>query len=143
VYSLAPGETLPYDFNSWGPLNYNVETYDLATNYVVQVDWNWTWNTSTDLIDLTTTDDVNSFDSYEGTFSGLVVNNTGGDISSVTIIVSLYDEVTGVLIATDYDWIFDDIADGASAEYTVYVSTPEGFDPETAIFDIIVKGERP
>ena len=49
----------------------------------------------------------------------------------------------GQVIATDYGWIFDDIVNNASADYEVAVYLPEGFDINSAEYEILVKGDLP
>ncbi|MBN2149248.1 MAG: hypothetical protein JW726_17810 [Anaerolineales bacterium] len=142
VYSLAPGETMGYDFDFWGPVNYAAGAYDAATEYNVQIDWYWTWDTTTELVDLTTVEDTNTFDSYSGTFNGKVSNSTGAEIESATVIVSIYDKATGQLVAVSYDWLFDPIPNGGTGDYEVYVDIPDGFAIENYEYVITVKGEK-
>lgn len=142
ISSLAPGETIPYDFDSWGPVNYAAGAYDVATKYEVFVDWYWTWDTTTELVDLTTSNDANTFDNYQAKFTGKIVNNTNAELESATIIIALYDKASGELIATDWDWIFDTIPVGASADYEVYISIPDGLTANQVEYEIIVKGEK-
>ena len=47
------------------------------------------------------------------------------------------------VIASGYDFIFDELADGATADYTVFVDVPAGFDVDSAEYYIVVVGERP
>ncbi len=141
INALKPGETSPYDLEFWGPLNYTESRIDSADSYTLQVDAYWTWETSVELVDLATQNDTNEFDEFDGQFEGEVVNNTGGPIESVTIVVYMVDLQSGQVVGTGYDYVFDEIADGASAPYTVYIDIPEGFDVNSAQFEIIVKGE--
>lgn len=141
VSSIAPGETIPYDFSYWGPIDTVKGTYDKAKTYQVMVDWYWTWESSTIMVDLTTQKDQNSYDSDQGKFTGEVVNNTGKELSSATVIVSLYDKTSGQVIATYYDWLSDKIADGATAAYEVNIDLPSGFDANNVEYIILAKGE--
>ena len=143
VYSLAPGETLPYDFDGWGPVNYAAGTYDAADSYRVMIDWNWTYVTSTRLADISTSEDANEYDGYQLNFTGKVVNDSGKDLTGATVIVIITDKATGEVVATDYGWIFDDIANSATADYEVSVYLPEGFDASTVEYEILVKGDLP
>jgi len=142
-YSIEPGQTVPYDIDFWGPLNYTSGLVEKADNYLVQIDWYWTWESYTKFVDVITTEDDNTFDDYQGTFTGKVVNNSGGEVNSATVIVSLYDKASGELVATDYTWVSGPIANNDSAEYTVYISIPEDFDVNTVEFEIIAKAELP
>ena len=141
--SLAPGETVPYDFDFWGPLNYTGSLFDSADSYSVQIDPYWSWTTDVELLDLTTAGDSNTFDETQGTFTGQVVNNSGGPIAGAKVIVVLHDKATGAAVAMGYTSLSDEMADGAAADYTVYVPIESGFDVNSAEFTLIVKGEHP
>jgi hypothetical protein len=145
INALAPGASSPYDFDFWGALASTVALQDQVSSftYSIQVDAYWTWDTDIELLDLTTTNDTNSFNDFGGEFNGQVVNNTGGLIDSVVVIVYLVDKETDKIVVVDYTYLFEEIQDGASLEYTVYLDPKEGFDINTAEYYIIVKGERP
>jgi hypothetical protein len=141
--SAAPGETLPFDFDSWGPLNYSAAAIAKADTYSVQWDPYWTWESPFEYVNLTTQNDNNQYDDFQGIFTGEVVNTSGELINSVIVIVSLYDQASGEIIATDYTGIWDEIPDGGSSSYTVAVDLEPEFDPESVEYVIIVKGELP
>ena len=143
INALKPGEFSPYDFDFWGAADSTAGFLDRAAEYSVQVDAYWTWETTTVLLDLTTANDTNDFDSFGGTFTGQVVNNSGGPVDSVVVIVYLVDKESGLIVVTDYRYLFEEIADGATLDYTVYLDPEEGFDVNSAEYYIIVKGERP
>lgn len=141
--AVAPGETVPYDFDFWGPLNYAIGLVDEADSYTIQVDAYWTWDTTTELITLSTQNDVNTIDAFGGEFNGQVVNDSGGAISNVTILIYMRDLASGQVIATGYDYYFDEIAAGGTVDYTVFVDVPTDFDVNSAEYFVVVKGERP
>ena len=141
--AIQAGETLPYDFEFWGPMNYETGAVDLADSYTIQVDGYWTWDSSVELIEISTQNDTNTFDDFGGEFNGQVVNNSGGPLSYVTVLIYLRDLETGEIVTTDYDFIYEEIPDGGVADYTVYMSIYEGFDVNTAEYFIVAKGERP
>ncbi len=141
--SLAPGETVPYDFDSWGPLNYSANLFDSADTYSVQMDSYWSWTSDTVTFDLETDGDAHSFSNDEGTFIGQVVNSTGGPIGSAVVIVYLTDLSTGEIVAMGYTGLYEEIADGASTGYTIYVSVEPDFDPASVEVTVFAKGERP
>jgi hypothetical protein len=143
INALPPGETLPYDFDFWGPINDTTGLLGQADRYTIQVDAYWTWETTTELIVLTTQNDVNEFDDFGGEFTGQVVNDSGGAISNITIVVYLRDLATGQVVASGYDFIFDELADAATGDYTVFVDVPADFVVDSAEYFIIVVGERP
>lgn len=141
--AIQAGEILPYDFEFWGPMNYDPSVVDLADSYTIQVDGYWTWDSTIELIDISTQNDTNTFDDFGGEFNGQIVNDSGGPLAYVTVLVYLRDLETGEVIATDYDFIYEEIAAGGVADYTVYLSIYDGFDPTTAEYYIVAKGEKP
>ena len=122
VSALTPDESIPFDFDLWGLLNYTSDLFAVAENYSIQVDRYWTWETDVETFVLTTTDYTIEFDQYGGEFTGLVVNNSAGLIDRATVFVYLHDLETGEIVATSHDFIFEPIPEGNGAEYTVYVS---------------------
>ena len=143
INALPPGETLPYDFDFWGPLVDSSGLLEQADSYTIQVDAYWTWETTTEQHVLSTQNDVNEFDDFGGEFNGQVVNDSGGPVDYITIVIYLRELATDRVIASGYDFIFDELADGATADYTVFIDVPDGFDIASAEYFIIVVGERP
>lgn len=145
-YSIAPGETIPFEFSSsWGVINYTEGMYaDTADNYLIQVDYYWTSPAYYEPFDLATDDanDVYEMDDYQITFTGQVVNDSGGAAKNVTIAVALVDPTTGAVVATGYSYIYDEIADGGTTDYEVYIPFWEGFNFDDYEVYYIVKGER-
>jgi hypothetical protein len=142
-YYIAPGETIPLDFDSWGPMSYTSDAYDNATEYIVSVDYYWTYESYSQLTTLTTKDDSNTFDSDEAKFIGYVVNDSGKDLTGATVVVALYEKGTQNLWATDYNWIFDDIANGAEVAYEVTIYLPADVDASMVDIVITVRGDLP
>ena len=144
VSALAPGETVPYDFDSWGPLNYKAGFIEQAVRYTVHWDPYWTWSTDTVYQELSTVNDEMLPVSANGlgTFTGQVVNDSGGTIDYVIIILGLRDS-TGQIVATGSTTVWDDLADGASAEYTIYVDLDPDLDADSLSYFTIVRGKQP
>jgi len=143
TFSIAPGETLPYDFQYWGPLNYKFDAIDTASSYTVQWDPYWTWTSTTEYVDLITQNDVNEVSAYQATFTGEVLNNTTSEVNGATVIVSLYDIETGELVATGYGGIYDPIVPNGIAEYSIWIDIPNDFDINAVEYEIIAKGDLP
>ncbi len=144
VSSLAPGESVTYDFSTWSSINTVEGLADQADNYTVQWDPAWTWETSSRYVDIAFSDEGNEYDSFWGQiFRGQVENDYGEPLDGAVVIVNLYDRETGALWATGHEAIFDEIPDGGTAEYEVTVPVEAGFDIETVDVEIIAKGELP
>lgn len=143
VYYIAPGETLPVDFDIWGPMSYTDDAFGKAEEFLISVDYYWTYESYSELVTISTKGDSNTFDSEEAKFIGYVVNDSGKDLSGATVIVAIYEKGTDKLLATEYDWIFDDIANGAEAAYEVNIYLPTGLDPTTVDYVITAVGDLP
>ncbi|MBU1662576.1 MAG: FxLYD domain-containing protein [Chloroflexi bacterium] len=141
--ALAPGETVPYDFGFWGPVNYAAGMFDQVDTYTLQWDPSWTWTTSTEYVDLSTANDEYTNDDSSATFTGQVVNNTDGPVSYTYVIAGLRDIATGVIVGMEYDSIWDEIPAGGSAEYDITIEFEPGLDVNALEYFIIVKGELP
>ena len=143
IYALAPGETISYNFQNWTALN-NVS--DLAQNsarYTVQWDPGWTWDTQYTYIDLPYSDAGYEYDDFWGlVFKGKVSNNSGGSVSSATIVINIRD-AAGNLLFTDDAGVYEEIPDGGSADYEVTIPIELNFDTTNLIYEIIAKGELP
>jgi hypothetical protein len=143
TFSIAPGETLPYDFNYWGPINYKLSSVDLASSYTVQWDPYWTWTSSTEYVEISTENDVNEVSDYQITFTGQVYNDSGEDIDVATVIVSLYSVESGELVGMGYGGIYDTIGANERADYTVWIEISNDFDVNAVEYVIVAKGEIP
>jgi hypothetical protein len=143
ISSIAPGERVPFDFDVWGPLNFTAGLFDAAETYSIQVDGYWTWETDIRTIDLATRDDQSEYDTFDITYSGSVVNDSGGMVSNTTILIALRDIQSGEVVGTGIDFIFDDLEAGAAAEYLVYIETPEDFNPDDYEVSIRAVAEVP
>jgi hypothetical protein len=143
VISIAPGEQIPFDFVTWGAMSYTEDGYAKAAEYSVDIDYYQTYETSIELVPLTTQEDANTFTLGEAKFFGSVVNDSGQDLAGATVIVALYARDTGSLIATNYDWIIEEISNGDTATYDVDLPVPQGFDPNNMEYELIARGEVP
>lgn len=140
---LKPGEFSPYDFTYWSIVDNTTGMLGAIKEYSVQVDGWWTYETTTEQFDMTTANDTYTFDNYGGTFTGQVVNNTGGPIGYATVLVYLVSKETGEIVATADTFLYEEIADGASLDYTLYLYAEKGLDINSVDYYILAKGERP
>jgi hypothetical protein len=143
TFSLGPGETMPYDFSYWGPLNYKSGLIDEAASYTVQWDPYWTWESFSLHAELATQNNTNEVSSNRATFNGEILNNSGEEVASATVIVNLYDIETGELVATGYGGVYDALPANGVADYTVWIDIPADFDFDNVNYTITVYGELP
>ena len=139
--AVSPGGVLPYDFDLWGPLDSTREAYRSATQYEIYIDWYATSEAYIAPVEITTEGDTTSYDGYSATFSGNVVNTAGRRLDSATVIVSLFDQATGELIATDYTHVSGPIEDGGAVPYAVYLYPQADFDATSVLFTIEAFGQ--
>jgi hypothetical protein len=139
--AVSPGESMPYDFDLWGALDSSPEAYQSATQFEIYIDWYSSSEAYLTPAPITTQDDTSSFDGYSTTFSGNVLNNAGRRLDSAAVIVSLFDQASGELIATDYTYVSGPIEDGGTVPYAVYLYPQADFDPENVEFTITAFGQ--
>jgi hypothetical protein len=139
--AVAPGESMPYDFYLWGPTNWIVEAYNASTSYQIFVDWYSTYEAYVAPYVITTSEDANTYDGYSANFTGNVVNNSGRDLDSITVVVTLYDKATGELTATNYTYVSGPITNTGTAAYDMYVYVGSDFDPANVEFTISAYGQ--
>ena len=72
---------------------------------------------------------------------GLIVNNSGKDLDYATVVVYLFDRQTDQVLMMGYDSVWEELLNGASADYEVNIPIPTDFDVDSIYFDTIVKGE--
>ncbi len=125
---IAPGESVPFDFSHWGPLNTKEGLLVTAEHFVVYIDYYWTWIPTSEVIELPLEDQREDFGDDEATFSGKVVNNAGSPLSSATIVVALKDIQENKIMATNYDFIYEEMLVGAAYDYIVTIPLWEGFE---------------
>jgi hypothetical protein len=141
-YVLAPGEKAAYDFDYWGPMEDIDGVYDEAEQYEIFIDYYWTYDTDETLVELNTGVYTVEWNDYRGYFTGTVTNDTDAVLEYTYVAVNLVDKASGQVVATDYDIISDEIAPGAKGNFEIYVSIPDGFDPNSVDIVFTVKAEK-
>ena len=140
--ALAPGETGPYDLTFWGPLNSRDGFMDDADRYTVQVDPYWTWPSTSEYVEVSTTED-NSFDDGMAEFTGQIINDSGQDLAGAEVVIYIKDKDSGNIVAMGSDYTMDEIPAGGTADFSITIYLEEGVDPDTAEYYVIAKGELP
>lgn len=138
---LNPGETIPYDFTIWGVMDNVPAAYDAASQFKIYIDWISTTEASSKAYTLITKDDTNAFIGSVGIFNGTVVNNSGQDLTTVIVVVTLYDKSNGELIATSYAYVMESMVNNASGTYEVYLYPPNSIDPANVNIVITALGQ--
>jgi hypothetical protein len=143
--ALVPGQTTPYDFHFWGPLDYVDGVEDLAERYTIQVDGYWTWMPDVEIFPLAVGAGEVDYGQFDATATGSVTNNSGGPIDTIVTVITLRDTTTNEVVATGTDFYFadDELADGGAIDYEAYLSPPDGLDPTTVTVTVEAFGVRP
>jgi hypothetical protein len=141
--TLAPDETAPFDFNIWGPLNYNPDLIDTIESHSVVIDDAWTWSTKTGMVNLSTLENAREDSEEALNFSGKIVNSTNSTVDSAVIVVALRDYQSDTIIATNFDYYYEELEPGATYDYLVEIPLWEGIDLTSIVVDYIVKGTKP
>jgi hypothetical protein len=146
-FYLGPGESLPYSFDYFSSLNRNPDEADKATKSIVQVDPYWTSTTSFEFVPLETQNDNGSLDGdatdQTWKFSGEVTNTSDKDLSSLIVVVGVYDGDN--LVATNWTSVYppegqDTIAASDTVPYEVSVYLDPSEDGTTFTFQTFVQG---
>jgi len=138
---INPGGSIPYDFSMWSVLDAFPAAYDVATQFSLKIDWLSSHEASSQSAALTTKDDTDSFTGSVGTFNGTVVNNTGYDLTLAVVIVALYDQSSGELIATNYSYVTETMTNNSSGIYEIYLYSPTNIDPAKVKIVITALGQ--
>ena len=141
--TLAPGETAPFDFTFWGPLNYNQNLVRTIESYNIVVDDAWTWSTETGMANLSTLANAREDGDDALYFTGQIVNSTTGLVDSAVIIVFLRDYQSGDVLATNFDYDYEKLEPGTTYDYFVEIPLWAGFDINSVMVNYIVKGTKP
>ncbi len=142
LYVLNPGDTVPFVFSYWGPLNSVPGVIEQAASYKIDVDWNYTWEVTTVTFDLATQNEASSMDGSDARFTGKVKNTSDATISSSTVIVALYDKKTGDLFAIGSASDYNEVAAGGTANYEIRITLPDGMDLKGFDIKILARGEK-
>jgi hypothetical protein len=143
LFAIPNGETLPFDFNTWGPLNFNEGSIDSASAFSVQWDPHWTWHSEINYVPLAIDGHNKQIYPTHGIFSGMLINTSASRISNATVIVSLYDINTGTLLITSAREISEILLTGTSIDYEVNLDFPITIDLDSVDIKISAFGKIP
>ncbi|MFH1635350.1 MAG: FxLYD domain-containing protein [Chloroflexota bacterium] len=137
---IFPNMSIPYDIHNWGPVNDDPGLSQEIVSYQVIVGIEEFTDKPATPIAITQGDPKWGYENGWVNFTGQVINPASGPLD-IYIVAAVVDKTSNKLIATDVR-ILSAAAPG-SHTYEIYVSMPEGFDPQTAIFGVDVIGKQP
>jgi hypothetical protein len=120
---MKPGAATPFNISSFGSVNYSKDQASLEKSYSAQTDTGFTSPPSSEFVDLTATGETVQKDGSTWTFSGIVSNTSGKNLSGSTVVVMVMD-AQNKLVAMEYTSIYptgDAIAGGEMNTYIVSV----------------------
>jgi hypothetical protein len=122
--SIQPGQSVPFDISYFSNVNYNPDEAALVDTYTVQVDpWN-TYEPYYNTAIIQSESEMISQDGNNWTVTGSFINTTERNVSSVTVVTSVYDS-QGSLVGTNYTYVYPEgefFAPGDSSTYELYLS---------------------
>jgi hypothetical protein len=134
--SIYPGESLPFDFNTWGPLSYKKGALELAETFSVQWDPFLSWPNELNYARLKLEIRSLEINPTHGIFKGKLINETDFDVSSTVVIARIYDQDTGNILATKDEEFITLIPPGGEYSYQLVVEYGESINPE--FVDILI-----
>ena len=143
--NLAVGEVIPYDISNFPNVNGNQSEANRLVHSTVQIDDYFTFPSSIETVPLKSTNDKTAKNepNTEWTVTGQVANNSSKNLSSVTVMVGVYDD-KGNPVAVNYDYISpsgDSIAPGDVNSYKIVVVLDPKAEPTGYTVKTLVKGE--
>jgi len=137
---VPPGIIIPYEFSSWGPMNYATGAYDRAARYQIFYDWDYIF-TSDPVYTLSIPSEQNTADSAGLNFSGSVLNDSGYALSTVIVYIGIYEQATGQIVAAAFTSPTNQsMANGATTNWEATLLMPEGFSATDYIYSIFAYG---
>jgi hypothetical protein len=119
---MKAGASVPFSVTSFSNVDGNPAEAALVRTYTAQIDpWNTTAVTS-EYVDLSATGETVKKDGSTWTVDGSVMNSSGRNLSSATVVVSVLDAQNN-LVATEYTTIFSSGAAIAPDETNTYSIT--------------------
>jgi hypothetical protein len=129
--AIQPRETLPFEFDSWGPQSFKRGVPQTSHTYSVQWDPYWTLPNEINYVNLEIIGGTQQFNPGKGIFSGSITNTSSFQISSFTLILSIYNIHTGVIQAVSSTEFMDGLLVGETISYEVGFDYPDTLDLNT------------
>lgn len=140
---VAPGATVPVSFDYFYSLNRSVESQALVDHVTVQVDPVWTYAIPYSVAEIeTANEEREAVGTAQYSFRGDVVNTSDVPLTSVTLILGIYDGA-GQLVATNWINVYPEtetLAPGDSLPFDMSVYLPTGVDVSNYAFSTLAQG---
>jgi len=135
--SLSPGESAPYDIIFGGPQMEAVNKGSVT--WKSQLDYFSSRPVDDASFELGTSGDSHEFSGARGTFTGMVLNNTGEELQVVLVVVGLRDK-SGNLVGLGRELLWDGVPDGESIEYSVPIELDPSLNTSALEHFLIARG---
>jgi len=141
IYVLPGGEA-PFQFQYFSSVNFNQDQADLVDSYTIRVDRYWSYAPTFDTVELeSANEDVGDDGSGIVKATGEVTNSSTKDLSSIVVIVAIYDGNT--LVGMEWTSLYptgEVYAPGDTATFEVSVYLDPALDTTNFEFTTYVQG---
>lgn len=140
---IQPGSDAPFQFQYFANVNYNDDQSELVDSYTIRVDRYWSYEPSFDTVELESSNEDVTLPDSSGIVeaAGEVTNSSNEDLSSIVVIVAIYDGDT--LVGMEWTSLYPDgdaYAPGDTAEFDVSVYLDPNVDGSNFEFITYVQG---
>lgn len=139
---VQPDSSAPFQFQYFSSVNYNEDQADLVDTYTVRVDRYWSYEPSFETVELESTEEMTTEGSGVWNAVGEVTNSSDQDLSSIVIIVAVFDENDN-LVGMDWTSMYPDgeaYAPGDTAEFDFSVYLDPEVDSSNFQYQTYVQG---
>jgi len=138
--TISPGEKLPYDFASWGPLASDDLIIETATNFAIQWILQDPLPPESIFVELETQNQMIIFDELRGIITGEIVNTSGYQLSSTVVIASLFDPATNQILATGFERSNRAIPPDGITSYQIIIDLDKQHSLDSSSVKLVAKG---
>jgi hypothetical protein len=140
--ALASGQRAPFDISEWGALNFTAGLADQVTRFELRPNPYLTLPSGAQTSPLPTSGEAAEYESGSVTLSGQAINDTGGPLIGVVVVVTVRDN-SGQVLATGSDSSYERLESGAGYDYAIFVPLWQGFDPNAVQVSVAATGLLP
>jgi hypothetical protein len=145
---ILPGQSLPFDMTSWGPLNNVSGLWDAIaekSTIVIRVEPFLTWAAEARVAQLMLENNSVSFADQQAAFTGKVTNELGSSIINGQVTAVVRQKADAFIVATGilHLDIASPAAQGQIFNYQLIVPLPQGLDPATLVTEVTAWGQQP